>query len=127
MSRSEDRQREDKAHWKGYHAGLAGEPADSNPYKLGTSTYVHWSHGHEHGISDRKRKRMDCSDCDALTLQRITTRGTFCNVEFVERVPGKKPYKVRCRKCKREWITGAEYARHLSGDAWRAEKALKET
>jgi len=51
-------------------------------------------------------------------MQRVTTYGTFSDVIFVKKVDGKKPYLVRCRRCGREWKTAAEYARHLSGDAY---------
>jgi len=122
MSRSEDRRREEQAHWKGYQAGVAGELVTSNPFKLGAAAHVDWGHGYARGLADRKRKRMDCSGCDPLSLQRVTTKGSFCYVEFVRRVPGKKPYLARCTKCKREWKTGAEYARKLSGDAFRIQR-----
>lgn len=62
---------------------------------------------------------MKCPNCDSISMQRVTTYGTFSDVIFVEKVEGKKPYRVRCRKCGREWKTAAEYARHLSGDAYR--------
>lgn len=52
-------------------------------------------------------------------MQRVTTYGTSADVIFVKKVEGKKPYLVRCQKCNREWKTAAEYARHLSGDAYR--------
>jgi hypothetical protein len=52
-------------------------------------------------------------------MQRVTTWGTSSDVIFVEKIEGKKPYLVQCRKCKRQWKTAAEYARHLSGDAYR--------
>ncbi len=65
----------------------------------------------------------DCHNCDSISMQRVTTYGAFSHVEFVKKVPGKKPYLVRCRECRREWKTAAEYARHLSGDAYITEKA----
>jgi len=64
----------------------------------------------------------ECSNCDSISLQRVTTWGASANVEFVKKVPGKKPYLVRCRDCKREWKTGARYAEHLSGDAYITKK-----
>jgi hypothetical protein len=48
----------------------------------------------------------------------VTTWGLSSDVEFVKKVPGKKPYLVRCKECRREWKTAAEYARKLSGDAY---------
>jgi len=62
--------------------------------------------------------RSDCANCDSISLQRVTTWGLSSNVEFVKKVPGKKPYLVRCKECRREWKTAAEYARKLSGDAY---------
>jgi len=62
---------------------------------------------------------MKCSECDSISMQRVTTWGFFSSVIFLKKVEGKKPYLVRCRKCNREWKTAAEYARHLSGDAYR--------
>ena len=65
---------------------------------------------------------MKCSSCDSISMQRVTTYGAFSDVAFLKKVEGKKPYLVRCRKCDREWKTAAEYARHLSGDAYRIER-----
>lgn len=62
---------------------------------------------------------MKCHNCDAISMQRVTTWGTSSDVIFLKKVEGKKPYLVQCRKCGREWKTAAEYARHLSGDAYR--------
>lgn len=123
MSRSKDHARD--AGYKGYYAGLEGAQLSENPYKLTTAagTGVAWRDGWERGYAERRRLRMDCSDCDSISLQRVTTYGQFCNVEFVGRVEGKKPYRVRCKKCKREWKTGAEYARHLSGDAYQIQRS----
>ena len=60
-----------------------------------------------------------CPHCDSISMQRVTAWGTSSDVIFVEKIEGKKPYLVQCRKCKRQWKTAAEYARHLSGDAYR--------
>lgn len=62
---------------------------------------------------------MNCTSCDSITMQRVTTWRIYSDVIFMKKVEGKKPYLVHCRKCKRQWKTAAEYARHLSGDAYR--------
>jgi hypothetical protein len=118
VSRSEDRRRAKEAGYKGYYAGLEGAQLSENPYKLiaAAGTGVAWRNGWERGYAERRKKRMDCSGCDALSLQRVTTRGEFCDVAFEARVPGKKPYLVRCKKCGRTWKTNARYAMWLAGD-----------
>lgn len=62
--------------------------------------------------------RFDCSECDSISMQRVTTWKLSTAVVFVKKVAGKKPYLVRCQECKREWKTNARYAKVLSGDAY---------
>lgn len=58
--------------------------------------------------------RFDCGSCDQISLQRITTQAApGMDIELVSVGKGKKPYEVRCKKCKRQWKTNAEYAQEL--------------
>ena len=116
MSRTEDRYRAKDAGRKGEYAGLSGEPRTANPYKptASSGTWNAWDTGWERGVKDRRTNRMDCQSCDQLSLQRITTRGHWNrDIELVGIGKGKKPYEVRCKKCKRQWKTNAEYAQEL--------------
>lgn len=116
MSRTEDRLRAKDAYWNGYYAGLGGERSTANPYKVGavSGTNAQWSHGWEKGYEERLSKRMNCQACDQISLQRITTRAEWNrDIELVSIGKGKKPYEVRCKKCKRQWKTNAEYAQEL--------------
>lgn len=67
-------------------------------------------------------RRIDCYDCNQVTLQRITTQGHHANVIVEPKAEGATGYQVRCRGCGKKWKTNAEYARVLSGDAFRAKK-----
>lgn len=114
MSRTEDRYREKDAGKKGYNAGLFREPRESNPYKLGTATRLAWDREWEHGMADARRARLDCSSCDQISLQRITTRSeSDRDIALVGIGKGKKPYEVRCKKCGRQWKTNADYAQEM--------------
>lgn len=112
MSRTEDRYREKDAGKKGYWAGRALEPETNNPYKIGTATHLAWRIEWERGRADVPR--WQCGSCDQISLQRMTTQAhPNSDIELVSVGKGKKPYEVRCKKCKRQWKTNAEYAQEL--------------